>query len=186
MFKTIKELLNNWDNDAKIPDDLMDRVGCFIFSLDELVHMGPNKNNFFKDPAEQRKSYHPELWFEDAAKVSKMHQERVELIQELLVVDTEATASETLTLLKPVVVTEENSSMSSSSTAEQAILTSKYNKKTKFLFVDQTFQKKLALQSKYESGLEKVPKGFCLSGVSQWCELVSFRKYHNWDVQYCI
>ena len=60
MFKTIEKLINNWD-DAKIPSDLMDIVGCFIFSLDERVHMGPNKNNFFKDPTEHRKSYHPEL-----------------------------------------------------------------------------------------------------------------------------
>ena len=63
--------------------------------------MGPNKNNFFKDPTEHRKSYHPELWFEDATKVSKKHQERVELIQKLLVVDTEAAAPKTLTLSKP-------------------------------------------------------------------------------------
>ena len=125
--------------------------------------MGPNKNNIFKDPTEHRKSYHPGLWFEDPTKVSKKHQERVELIQKLLVVDTEAAAPKTLTLSKAAVVTKETSSMSSSSTAEQAILTSKYNKKTKFRFVDQTFQKKLALQSKCESSLQKVAKGFCLS-----------------------
>ena len=53
MFKTIEELINNWD-DAKIPNDLMDIVGCFICSLDEQVHMGPNKNNFFKDPTEHK------------------------------------------------------------------------------------------------------------------------------------
>ena len=70
-----------------------------------------------------------------------------------------------MTLLKPAVVTKETSSTSSSSTAEQAILTSKYNKKTKFRFVDQTFQKKLAVQSKCESSLQKVAKGFCLSVV---------------------
>ena len=163
-FKTIEELINNWD-DAKIPDDLMDIAGCFICSLDERVHMAPNKNNFFRDPTEHRKSYHPELWFEDATKVSKKHQERVELIQKLLVVDTEAAAPKTLTLSKPAVVTKETSSTSSSSTAEQAILTSKYTKKTKFRFVDQTFQKKLAVQSKCESSLQKVAKGFCLSVV---------------------
>ena len=101
--------------------------------------MGPNKNNFFKHPTEHSKSYHPELWFEDATTVSKKHQERVELIQKLLAVDTEAAAAKTLTLSKPAVVTKETTSMSSSSTAEQAILTSKYNKKTKFRFVDQTF-----------------------------------------------
>ena len=33
-FKTIEELINNWD-DAKIPDDLMDIVDCFICSLDK-------------------------------------------------------------------------------------------------------------------------------------------------------
>ena len=125
--------------------------------------MGPNKNNFFKDPTEHRKSHHSELWFEDATKVSKKHQDRVELIQKLLVVDTEPAAPKTLTLSKPAVVTKEISSTSSSSTAEQAILTSKYNKKTKFRFVDQTFQKKLAVQSKCESSLQKVAKGFCLS-----------------------
>ena len=162
-FKTIEELINNWD-DAKIPDDLMDIVGCFICSLDEL-HMGPDKNNFFKDPTEHRKSYHLELRFEDATKVSKKHQERVELIQKLLVVDTETAAPKTLTLSKPAVVTKETSITSSSSTAEQAILTSKYHKKTKFRFVDQTFQKKLAVQSKCESSLQKVAKGFCLSVV---------------------
>ena len=57
------------------------------------------------------------------------------------------------------------SGTSSSSTAEQAILTSMYNKKTKFRFVDQTFHKKLAVQSKCESSLQKVVKGFCLSVV---------------------
>ena len=98
--------------------------------------MGPNKNNIFKDPTEHRKSYHPGLWFDDATKVSKKHQERVELIQKLLVVDTEAAAPKALTLSKPAVVTKETSSTSSSSTAEQAILTSKYNKKTKFHFFD--------------------------------------------------
>ena len=103
----------------------MDIVGCFICSLDERVHMGPNKNNFFKDPTGHRKFYHPGLWFEDATKVSKNHQERVELIQKLLVVDTEAAAPKTLTLSKPAVVTKEISSTSSSSTTEQAtILTS--------------------------------------------------------------
>ena len=163
-FKTIETLINNWD-DAKIPDDLMDIVVCFICSLDEQVHMGPNKNNFFKDPAEHRKSYQPELWFEDATKVSKKHQERVELIQKLLVVDTEAAAPKTLTLSKPAVVTKETSSKSSCSTTEQGILTSKYHKKTKFGFIDQTFQKKLAVQSKCESSLQKVTKGFCLSVV---------------------
>ena len=131
--------------------------------------MGPNKNNFFKDPTENRKSYHP--GFEDATKVSKKHQERVELIQKLLVVDTEAAAPKTLILSKPAVVTKETSSTSSSSTAEQAILTSKYHKKTKFHFVDQTFQKRLAVQSKCESSLQKVAKGFCLpvvhSGVNK-------------------
>ena len=162
-FKTIEELINNWD-DAKTPNDLMDIVGCFICSLDERVHMGPNKNNF-KDPTEHKKSYHPALWLEDATKVSKKHQERVELIQKLLVVDTEAAAPKALTLSKPAVVTKETSSTSSSSTTEQAILTSKYNKKTKFRFVDQTFQKKLAVQSKCESSLQKVAKGFCLSVV---------------------
>ena len=70
-----------------------------------------------------------------------------------------------MTLSKPAVVTKETSSTSSSSTAEQAILTSKYNKKTKFRFVDQTFQKKLAVQSKCESSLQEVAKGFCLSVV---------------------
>ena len=35
----------------------------------------------------------------------------------------------------------------------------------KFRFVDQTFQKKLADQSKCESSLQKVVKGFCLSVV---------------------
>ena len=159
-FKTIEELINNWD--AEIPDDLMDIVGCSICSLDEQVHMGPNKNNFFKDPTEHRKS---ELWFEDATKVSKKHQERAELIQKLIVVNTEAAAPKTLTLSKPAVVTKEISNTSSSSTTEQAILTSKYNKKTKFCFVDQTFQKKLAVQSKCESSLRKVAKGFCLSVV---------------------
>ena len=127
--------------------------------------MGPNKRNFFKDPTEHRKSYHLELWFEDATKVSKKHQERVELIQKLLVVNTETTAPKTLTLSKPAVVTKETSNTSSSSTTEQAILTSKYNKKTKVRFVDQAFQKKLALQSKCESSHQKVVKGFCLSVV---------------------
>ena len=97
MFKTIEELINNWDG-AKVPDDLMDIVGCFICSLDGRVRMGPNENNFFKDPTEHRKSYHPELWFEDATKVSKKHQQIVELIQKLLVVDSEAAAPKTLTL----------------------------------------------------------------------------------------
>ena len=138
-FKSIDELINNWD-DAKIPNDLMDIVGCFICSLDERVHMGPNKN-FFKDPTEHRKSYHPELWFEDATKVSKKHQERVELIQKLLVVDTKAAAPKTLTLSKPAVAIKETSSTSSSSTAEQAILTSKYNKKTKFRSLIKHFRK---------------------------------------------
>ena len=132
-FKTIKELINNWD-DAKIPDDLMDIVGCFICSLHERVHMGLNKSDFFKDPTEH--TYHPEFWFDDATKVSKKHQERVELIQKLLVVHTEAAAPKTLRLSKPTVVTKETSSTSSSSTAEQAILTSKYNKKTKFRLAD--------------------------------------------------
>ena len=93
-----------------------------------------------------------------------MHQERVELIQKLLVVDTEAAAPKTLTLSKPAVVTKETSSTSSSSTAEQAILTSKYNKKTKFHFVDQTFQK-FAVQSKCESSIQEVHSGVnkCLS-----------------------
>ena len=122
----------------------------------------PTKNNFFKDPTEHRKSYHPGLSLENATKVSKKHQERVQLIKKLLVVDTEAAASKTLTLSKPAVVTKKTSSKSSSSTAEQAILTSNYNKKTKFRFVDQAFQKKLAVQSKYESSLQKVAKGFCL------------------------
>ena len=90
---------------------------------------------------------------------------RVELIQKLLVVNTEAAAPKTLILLKPAVVTKETSSTSSSNTTEQAILTSKYNKKTKFCFVDQTFQKKLAVQSKCESSLQKVANGFCLSVV---------------------
>ena len=179
-FKTIEELISNWD-DAKIPDDLMDIVACFICRLDERVHMGPNKNNFFKDPAEHRKSYRPELWFEDATKVSKKHHERVELIQKLLLVDTEAAAPKTLTLPKPAHVTKENSSMSSSSTAEQAILTSKYHKKTKFRFVDQTFQKKLAVQSKCI--LQKVAKGFCLSvvhsGVNPLSESVIIEMYNT-------
>ena len=118
-FKTIEVLINNWD-DARIPDDLMDIIGWFICSLDERVHRGPNKNNF-KDPTEHRKCYHPELRFENATKVSKKHQERVELIKKLLVVDTEAAAPKTLTLSKSAVVTKETSSMSSSSTAEQAI-----------------------------------------------------------------
>ena len=87
----------------------MDIVGCFICSSDERVHMGPNKTNFFKDPTEHRKSYQPELWFAGATKVSKKHQERVELIQKLLVVDTEAAAPKTLTLSKPAVVTKETS-----------------------------------------------------------------------------
>ena len=121
----------------------MDIVGCFICSLDERVHMGPSKNNFLKDPTEHRKSSHPELWFENATKVLKKHQERVKLIQKLLVVDTEAAAPRTLS--KPAVVTEETSSTSSSSTTEQAILTSNYNKKTKFRFIAQTFQKKLVV-----------------------------------------
>ena len=86
-------------------------------------------------------------------------------MQKLFVVDTEAAAPKTLTLSKPAVVTKETSSTSSSSTAEQAILTSKYNKKTKFCFVDETLQKKLAVQSKCESSLQKVAKGFCLSAV---------------------
>ena len=150
----------------------MDIVGCFICSLDERVHMGPNKNNFFKDPTEHRKS---ELWFEDATKVSKKHQERVELIQKLLVVDTEAAAPKTLMLLKAAVATKETSSTSSSSTAEQAILTSKYNKKTKFHFVDQTFQKKFAVQSKSSKSGER----FLFVCCSQWCEQVPFRKCHN-------
>ena len=116
-FKTFEELINNRD-DAKILDDLMDIVGCFICSLDERVHMGPKKNNFFKDPTEHRKSYHPELWFEDATKVPKKHQEKVELIQKLFVVYTEAAAPKTSTLSKPAGVTKETSSTSSSSTAE--------------------------------------------------------------------
>ena len=70
-----------------------------------------------------------------------------------------------MTLSKPAVITKETSSISSSCTTEQAILTSKYNKKTQFCFVDQTFQKKLAVQSKCESSPQKVAKGFCLSVV---------------------
>ena len=160
-FQTLEDLISNWDEN-KIPADLLEIVGCFICSLDERVHIGPNKNSFFKDPSEHRKSYHPEIYFEDAAKCSTRQAERSKIIQKLLVTNTtDSSDTPILTLAKPA-----PSQASSSSTGDrQAVLTSKFNKKTKYRFIDNSFQKKLHVNERCESDLQKIAMGYCLSIV---------------------
>ena len=131
-LKTVEELVTNWDA-VGVPEGLTDLIGCFVCDLDERVHMGPNKNNFFKDPTNHRKSLHPELWFDKVDRMGKKHVERVTEIQKLLCSD--KSTAPILTLVKPAVpCKEKSSSLNSSSTtsAQQAVITGKYNSKTKF------------------------------------------------------
>ena len=164
-LKTVEELVTNWDT-VGVPEGLTDLIGCFVCDLDERVHMGPNKNNFFKDPTNHRKSLHPELWFDKVDRMGKKHVERVTEIQKLLCSD--KSTAPNLTLQKPAVPCKEKSSSSnsnSSTSAQQAVITGKYNSKTKFRFVDESFQKNLGPKKHCESTLQKIAKGFCLSVV---------------------
>ena len=119
-LKTIQELVSNWDN-LKIPDALFDVVGCFICALDERVNIGPNKNNFFKDPTEHRKTFHAEKVF---AELTRKQKENLRLIQKLLVSDG-AEAEPMMTVTTPQIPTKDApaSSTSSSSSSQQTIWT---------------------------------------------------------------
>ena len=159
-LKTIEELFNNWDN-VKIPDVLLDVVGCFICALDERVNMGPNKNSFFKDPTEHRKKFHAEKVF---AELTRKQKENLRLIQKLLVSDG-AEAEPMMTVTTPQIPTKDAPASSSSSSSSSQQGTGKFGHKTKYRFVDATFTEKLKINQKCTSDLQKMAKGFCLSVI---------------------
>ena len=90
--------------------------------------MGPNKNAFFKDPSQHRKSYHPDLYLKQktGATCSSKQNERSVAIQKLLAIDREV-PTPTLTVQNPPPPVSE----SESSGAAQTVLVAKHNKKTK-------------------------------------------------------